>query len=323
MPFSVKGMGGLGDAIHQRALIRRWLDLGFGPIELATSHPEIYWDFRQSRQVHCIPLNCPLRTQAKNERRAEFDAGLPNHIPTRTIWYTPDRIKREGSLLKAMAGYSDCEGANDISLPIHPDWSVASDRAISRSDKPLLIVRPAVLRREWNGPARNPDPEVLRALVDAVRDRFYVISIADLVHQTEWIDGISPSADATFHAGELHFTTISALMARAGSVVVSPPGFGMAMGRAVGAWTCGVFGSFELPEWWNFGTPKPDQLMTVGPIRTIPDEELWRKELDCDKRVDIPSAVGRFKLFCATASLQFGKPTADDSLAEIIAKRAD
>lgn len=307
----VKGMGGMGDAIHQRALIRRWLEAGYGPIWIKTSHPELLWDFRQAAKVKCVPLHPPLRTQAKNERTAVYDArNYPaGHEAEQVVWYTPGCIKRHGSLLKAMAEYAKCEGAHDISLPIHLDWKEAADAIIERLNpgKPLLVVRPPVLRHEWNGPARNPDPAAVRALVDSVGNDFYVISVADLVPGVEWIDGEAPYADVRFHAGELHFTTIAALMARPGSVVISPPGFGMVMGRAVGAWTCGAFGSFELPAWWEFGTPQPDRFMTIAPIREIPDEELWRKELDCDKTIDVSAAIDRFKAFTAAAVEEYGR----------------
>lgn len=305
--LAVKGMGGLGDAIHQRALVRAWLRDGYSQILMQTSHPELYWDFRESGQVRCTPLRPSLRTQRKNEQSACFDGNEPPASDVR-VWYTPECIKRHNSLLKAMADYVKVQGATDIGLPIHPNWQTRAIDLVDRLKitKPLLIYRPPVLRREWLGPARNPDPLAMLELLNAVRESFYVISIADLVPNVEWIDGPDPVADASFHAGELHFTTLAALMARPGTVVMSPPGFALCMGRAVGAWTCGVFGSFELPGWWEFGTPKPERLITFAPARKIPDEELWKKELHCDKSIDLPAAIVRFKEFCAAARCDAG-----------------
>lgn len=307
-PLAVRGMPGLGDAVHQRALIRAWLKSGYRPIWLQTSYPDIYWDFRACGDVRCVPLGSRLRSACKSEREAQYDAErLPEDTERRRVWIKPGVLQRVGSLIKAMAEEAGVTGTADIRLPIAPAWHAEASAVLDRlgTERPLLIYRPPVVRREWPNPARNPDPLAMHELLNAVRERFCVISVADL--DGERIDGPTPVADATFHAGELHYTTIAALMARRGTVVLSPPGFALCMGRAVGAWTCGVFGGFELASWWWHGTPAPDRFIVVEPMAQLAESQVWNKSCTVDKRIDTRGACERFRMFCNEAVREYDR----------------
>ena len=73
--------------------------------------------------------------------------------------------------------------APDFRLPIPTAWQEDARRLIEtwpRTSKPLMVLRQIILRKEWDGANRNPDPIAYARLVEDIRDRFFVVSIADL-----------------------------------------------------------------------------------------------------------------------------------------------
>lgn len=58
-------------------------------------------------------------------------------------------------------------------------------------DKPVAVIRPATVRKEWANPARNPDPKYLADAARELRKHFYVVSLADLEEGEEcWWENI-------------------------------------------------------------------------------------------------------------------------------------
>ena len=65
-----------------------------------------------------------------------------------------------------------------------------------------MVLRPLVERTEWRGcAARNPDPVAYAALYNSIRDRFFVVSLADLVPGVEEMV-TDLDADICLHKGE-------------------------------------------------------------------------------------------------------------------------
>ena len=69
-PVVIVGMHGMGDCLHQRAIVREYMHAG--PVYLQTPWPELYHDLRGPR-LKLLRPDTRLRTQAKNAARAEFD----------------------------------------------------------------------------------------------------------------------------------------------------------------------------------------------------------------------------------------------------------
>ena len=131
--------------------------------------------------------------------------------------YNKQGVEDHGSILAAMfatAGLPMPERP-DFSLPIPDSWNAKARELLAEwniGHKPLLVYRPQVLRSEWNQTQRNPDSAVYAALFKSVRDRFFVVSIADLMPSVEWIEGSEQDADVKLP--ELDFPTMAAPVGR-------------------------------------------------------------------------------------------------------------
>lgn len=284
----VEGMQGLGDNLHQRAVVRQLAQTH--EVWLETPWPQIYHDL----PVRCVPRQSRLRTQEKNatKSRALYSHGAPRHASRRRIWYTHEGIRKHGGFLAAM-----CADAGvlkgDFSLPIPQSWRDQAQVWIDKwkPSRPLMIYRPLVERTEWTGcAARNPDHQMYTALTKGLRERFFVISVADLVPRIEWAVSPPIDADAVLHRGELPFEVLAALAAQAGLVWCSP-GFMLVLAQAVRAPMVGVFGGHEAPGFYDHGHREN---LFIG--RGC---DCFSKSHACDKTIDIDAARERLETFLA------------------------
>lgn len=204
----IHGMYGLGDSVSQRAFVRQ-----FPGAWLRTPWPELYSDL----DVKFIRSKTTLRTQRKNEERTAIEFVREPSRPSEviTVFYGPDEL-RHGSIIDAMTMQFG-KIATVFDLPSFGDSPV-------KADKPIAIIRPATVRREWANPARNPDPKYLADAARELRKHFYVVSLADLEEGEEWLVGEAPEADLQLHAGELSLTEMLSLVEHA-EVIVSGVGW--------------------------------------------------------------------------------------------------
>src|SRR3546814_20394397 len=90
-----------------------------------------------------------------------------------------------------------------------------------------------VLFRSSGCAARNPDHHAYAELFAAIRNQFFVVSIADLQDGAEWIVGNRVNADIQMHRGELDLETNAALTKTEG-MMFSSPGFAVNPAQSVG-----------------------------------------------------------------------------------------
>jgi len=247
----VQGMLGLGDNIHQRAVIRQLMKNN--RVTLETAWPCIYHDLVGDR-LKLKAKKTALRTQAKNigREKDKFTDSAPTTKP-HVIWYTHADIKRTGGFLAAMCAHSRVP-VGDFSLPVPDAWIQKARKFVGYPDKPIMVYRPLVTRTEWCGCAsRNPDPIAYGKLYRAIRDKYHVVSIADLAPKIEWIVSEEAGADVEFHAGEMDAEAIAGLMSIAGLVFCSP-GFALVMAQAVGTKLVAVFGGHESARLYDHGS---------------------------------------------------------------------
>lgn len=296
VPLLVEGMLGAGDNIHQRALVREWVKTR--DVWLRTPWPSLYTGIDG---VRFLPPVTNLRTQAKNAAREQtaYSTGLPPRgTESRRIWYTHDGLRRHGGFMQAMAAESGVKGAADFSLTVPHAWKQKAGRWLQRwqPTRPLMLYRPLVERTEWSGcAARNPDHDAYHALAASVRDRFFVVSVADLQRGKEWAVGTPLRADVDCHAGELDVETLAALAAGAGLVFCSP-GFMLVLAQAVRAPLCAVFGGHEAARLYDHGQRTDLFIEPVTPCCC------FRKDHACDKRIDLAAAKIRLQEFTQHAT---------------------
>jgi hypothetical protein len=284
-------MHGLGDNIHQRAIIRALLKRDF-QIALETSWPCVYHDLA-GPDLRFIRKPVALRAQLKNGVReaAKFSAPVLPHHGARAvqITYRTSGIPQtpSGTVLESMfasAGIQTDYADADFRLPIPPEWAAPT----IETTKPIMIYRPLVVRPEWRGSGiRNADPGHYAELVAMVRDSFFVVSIADLEPNREWITGPQLIADASYDHGELSFEAMAALVAKA-AVVYTSNGFPAILGPAVGIPTISVQGGFEPAAWLADGAKHSPYLGidTLYPCRCGASH----CDKPCTKALDMPRA---------------------------------
>lgn len=234
----VRGMHGLGDNIMQRPFIRAAAQSQ--SVYLETPWPELFADLPN---VFPVKANSNLRTQAKNEaisqtqwhrprgRRVRLQYG-PRDLAQKNIWRALDR---------------------NLPLGVHPfqlDLPTLPVPAIDTGGKPLAIVRPVTARSEWLNVARNPIPEYVNAIAAELSLTHFVVCLADLQDEQEWLVGDMPFCDLAFVRGEL--TSLQAL-ALVGSADVVVGGVGWILPAALAYRTpafivLGGMGAHNAPE---------------------------------------------------------------------------
>lgn len=291
-PLLVRGMHGLGDNFHQRALMREWMKTR--EVWLETPWPCLYRDIAG---LHVVSKGSGLRTQAKNALR-ERDRYDPQQPPAGCeevrISYSPWGVRKYGSVLAAMCRQSGLD-IGDFTLPIPVEWTHRAKGLLARwnTSKPILIFRPLIERTEWSGCAsRNPDHAAYARLLASVRDRFFVVSVADTVPGVEWIVGHEVDADASYHAGELDVEILVGVFGLA-SMVFASPGFAVVMAQAVGTPVTVVLGGYESGYSFSAGAVHTPTL-AIDPIEPC---DCFSHTHRCKKAIDIPAAVGRLRKF--------------------------
>lgn len=287
----IKGMHGLGDNIHQRAILKQ-LRKRY-EIWLETSWPQVYHDMPDVRLVNRGTI---LRTQLKNQHLhpQSFATDVPNHLRRLNISYTPALVRQKQSVLAAMMDNTRTDvGVADYSLPVLDEWKAKADVIIQqlKPSKPIMIYRPLMERTEWGGcPARNPDHAAYADLFDAIREKYYVISIGDFVPEVEWRVGRDIKADAEFHEGQLDLETIAGLTARA-ELVWASPGFAVVLARALETPVICIFGGYENSSSFSIGSGPYLGVDTIRPCQCFSHNHA------CEKKIDIPKAtqqIGEF-----------------------------
>lgn len=287
----VQGMHGMGDNLHQRALVRQWL-LQYDRIFLQSSWISIYHDLIATGKLHIVAKGTNLRTQKKNAVREQskfYNGRLPLLQRPQSIWYTPDDVRSERGVLAAMckASHLNIRKA-DFSLPVKPEWLQLVAPIIRQADgRPIMFYRPLVDRpKDWGGCfARNPDIGAYDAVFQAIRRDFFVISIADLVPDYEWIVSAPIKADLEFHKGELVFEALAAL-AFSSTLVFASPGFAIVLAQSVGTPVMALFGTYEMGYSFSAGVENAPYL-AIEPIE--PRDTFTHAKLP--KAVDIPRAI--------------------------------
>jgi len=209
----VLGMMGLGDNLYMRPYVhalRRQVD----ELYLSTPWPELY----DGLDVLFVKPATRLRTQAKNLTRTDAVWSTPPAgVRTIRVGYSANDM-RTGSIQTALKRVFGVPGAHVIPLLGLPASPVTVD-------KPVAVIRPVTVRREWLNPARNPKPQYIHdAAYELAEAGYHVVSVADIVQGLEWIDGREPFAHQRFHKGELNVRQLMALVAHA-SVVVGGVGW--------------------------------------------------------------------------------------------------
>lgn len=293
----ISGMLGIGDNLFTRAILRDAVKQGHR-VWLHSHYSAMFHDLIADGLKICA---FPVRHKMERirERESFFVAEPAPRGSVDRLTYSPEAIKAKGSILAAMyrvAGLTMPERP-DFSLPVPDRWREWAKAKLGPTNgKPLLVYRPIVLNDVWNAPARSPDPGAYQALFKLVRDRFHVVSIADLTERNgkkEWIVGGEQDADTKFHHGELYFEEMVGLFAEA-SLIFGNAGFSPVLAQAVGTPTIIVYGGNESFRTTNSVGAHLAPTLAIEPVKPC---ECHNKNHDCDKRIDVAAAIEKVKTF--------------------------
>lgn len=290
----VTGMYGIGDNIHQRAILRELMKTR--DVYLETYYGAIVHDL-VAQGLHIVSKVLPRPRIAESTARTKA-ARLPTRFDDRRrLTYHPGDVRRCGSIVKAQfasVGLTAPE-APDFSLPVPDAWRAKARRLIASwptNGRPILIYRPIVLNGVWNCPARAPNPATYAALFAPLRDRFFVVSVADL-RQREQIVGVEQDADVKLHRGEVDFETLAALFHEA-ALVYCCPGFAPVLAQAVGARTIIVYGGHETSATSN---GVGDHLAPTLHVDLDKPCACHNPSHNCDKTISLAPARARIEAF--------------------------
>lgn len=308
----VTGHFGIGDNLHQRAVMRELMKQ-FN-VWLHTCHYEIYHDLiEQGLKLVMRPTSLHAQAKTIAREREQFIAAKfpppPNNAQRLNIGYPKVLVDQHGSILEAMFGCVKIKMPErpDFSFPVKQEWMQAvREKYISNwsmGGKPLLVHRPVVVRNEWDGRSRNPDPAVYDEIYKSIRDQFFVVSIADLAMGREWIEGPEQSVDVKLHAGELSFPEMAAIF-KAAKAVFCNAGFAPVLAQAVGTPLMVVYGGRE-----SYKTTQRvgAHLAPTLPIDVLNPCDCHSARHTCDKSTDVPAALKSVTAFVESKVIKKNK----------------
>jgi hypothetical protein len=305
-PLYIQGMHGLGDSVHERAVVRALNADGYS-VWLEASWPSVFHDL-VGPNLHLVGKNMPLRTCSINAARErdklqrDITIQLPPRTPVLKMMYQGRQVG-DGPILKAMfdvAGVGHRYAEADYRLPVPQEWYGLLPDCLKFHDKPLLVYRPLTARPEGRGGSlRNANVDDYAEVFAAIRDDYTVVSLSFLDPKEEWIVGPRLRADFTFNHGELVFEQIAALFSRAAMVYTSS-GMGAVLAPAVGTPCISIQGGYEPASWHQDGA-KFAPFLGINPIKPCICASSSCSR-NCKKNLDTPAAIAAVREFCGLSA---------------------
>jgi hypothetical protein len=312
----IRGHLGFGDCIHQRAIMRTWMERG-EQVVLETFYAALYRDLReQGLKLMPIQGHDPRVREYGRLRRDPVD--IPADARRYRLAYNADAIRKHGSILGAQYACTGLKMPNqpDFSLPVPEAWKDAAWLKLQSATgwrwptgKPLMVYRPTVLNNLFHCEPRLPDIASYAELYKSIRDDYFVVSVANLGDCGEQIVGDEMDADLKFHHGELPFQELVGLYASA-DLAFTCAGFAPVLAQAVGTPCVIVYGGHE-----GFGTTNSvgahlAPTLAIEPINVCECHAGHytrgpggvglvkpSKTHECDKTIDMPVAIRRLHSF--------------------------
>jgi hypothetical protein len=210
-PVVVEAMRGLGDNIYLRAVVQR----SDRPVILMTPWPQLYTDLPG---VECVkPLPHRLRTQRKNEVATPPGMWGKTRVAHNTPRLRPHYGRRELAIPQTILRSLELSfGTIPDAPPIDMNLPKVDARRLSgrirAKGRPIAMIRPVTIRKEWQNESRAPLPEYIYQVAARLMDTHHVVLVGDVAHGAEWLLGDMPPHHQAFMGGELDILDILALM---------------------------------------------------------------------------------------------------------------
>lgn len=229
-PLFFDAMQGIGDSIYQVPFVHRLLEEG-NKVYLATSVPQIFKHLKVvggygfHNQLLFVRPTRWWRTQKKN-----FDAHSDEYrwheVPKDHIRIAPHYGEKIGEMSIINALEENCGVDFDPSLFFIPrEVHTASRLSKHAGGKPIALIRPTTIRKEWEITTRPPAPGyIVWCANKLMKAGYFVVSVADTEEGKEWLAEPAPPAHLHLHRGELSLSELINTAHQA-SVIVGGSGF--------------------------------------------------------------------------------------------------
>lgn len=299
----VRGHLGFGDCIHQRAIVRTLMERGENVV-LETFYSALYQDLCD-KGLRLQPIQGhPARVREETKLLRDPSLILPDACRYR-LSYNARTVHKYGSILAAQ--YACCgirmPARPDFSIPVPNEWKLAAVmKGAINFHKPTMVYRPLVLNNLFHCEARLPDVDAYAALFESIRERYHVVSVANLGDYGEHIVGPEMDADVKFHRGELSCEELIGLYASA-DLAFTCAGFAPVLAQAVGTSTVVVYGGHEGYRTTNSVGEHLAPTLAIEPLNVCechgghytrgPNQELVKpvRTHECDKTMDLDAAL--------------------------------
>ncbi len=216
----IETMLGLGDCIYLRPILK-WL-----PVrpKLITPWPQIFPEYQC-----CRPIWNHLRTQRDNIANYQGDLLEATPYPEYKLTYDLDRGTIQENYCNQLLGFQP--KYLETSLIVQGDPFV----------KPLCLIRPNTIRKEWPCYARNPKTEYLQRFIDKHRKQYYFITLVNVKPDEEWIDGELDVDEKLINQPIEKVLTLF----QSAALIVTSPSFWVALGLEMHKRMLVIYGAHE------------------------------------------------------------------------------
>lgn len=232
-PLVLECMGGLGDNVYARPFVRALAASRAEPVWIRTPWPQLFRDIPNARFI--APWRMGLRTQQYNMHAvpsSTWDTRPPAQAERRRFHY---RLEIPGeTILREIERGLDLPRNTRIVFDL-PDFGPSP----VVSTKPVAVLRPVTIRREWANTARNPDAKYVARAAELLRGAgYHTVLVGDVDDRAEPAVEPLPECDETFIRGEFSVDMSMALVQNAAVVV---GGIGWIVPTAIAMKTPAVF----------------------------------------------------------------------------------
>ena len=286
-------MWGFGDCLFGRAVLRELLKVG--PVQLESNYRAIYHDLVSAGLELFAGTHGP-RIREEGLIPVPMSPRQRGHDLGPRIGYLAQSIMQKGSILAAQFASVglDMPARPDFSLPIPEAWWDSAEKLMAgwdRRGKPLMIYRPIVLNRKWEAPARSPDPDAYAAIYRSIREKFFVVSVANL--KEDRLVGGRSRVDVRLEHDEIGCETLAALFAAA-DLVFANPGYAPVLAQAVGTPVVIIYGANESHRTTNAVGDHLAPTLAIEPDRPC---EHHLRNCSCSKHITLAPALERLQAF--------------------------
>lgn len=194
--------------------------VGAKDVYLRTPWPELYEDIPG---LNFVNPHTVYRTQQKNVTRIQpgFWKEIPKIANRRnivTFSYGAEDYRNGQTIIKT---FEQAWKLNSFQFDL-PDFRehISPHTLELAKGKPLAVIRPATVRSEWHVTSRNARSDYLAYCAhDLINRGYFVVSVADLKENSEWLIEPAPKCGVSYYRGELNIKMLMALIQTAKVVV--------------------------------------------------------------------------------------------------------